>query len=217
VTIEVTGQQWWWKARYLNESDPSAVLTTANEIHIPTGEPVRVKLIGADVIHSFWVPQLTGKTDAIPGQTNEMWLEAEKPGRYRGQCTEYCGWQHAHMAVFVIAEPRADFEKWLTAQLQPAPSPPGGSEAARGEQLFVDHCGVCHKVLGTEAGGTVGPDLTHVMSRATIAAGTLPNTIGNLSGWIANPQTIKPGALMPNLYLSGPELQGIRSFLLTLK
>jgi cytochrome c oxidase subunit 2 len=122
------------------------------------------------------------------------------------------------MALFVVAEPRPAFDKWLTAQLQPAAAPASaGSEAAQGEQLFVFHCGACHTVRGTEAGGTVAPDLTHLMSRATIAAGTLPNTVGNLSGWIANPQTIKPGASMPNLYLSGPELEDIRSFLLTLK
>jgi cytochrome c oxidase subunit 2 len=158
---------------------------------------------------------LTGKTDTIPGQVNETWLEAEKPGRYRGQCTEFCGWQHAHMALFVVAEPRAEFDKWYLDQLQPAAAPKG--EAVRGENRFVFRCGACHTVRGTEAGGTVAPDLTHLMSRATIAAGTLPNTVAYLSGWIANPQTIKPGNHMPDLYLSGPELQDIRSFLLTLK
>lgn len=214
MTLEVTGQQWWWKGRYLS-ADPSRVLTTANEFHIPTGEPVRVKLIGADVIHSFWVPALTGKTDTIPGQTNQTWLEASRPGIYRGQCTEFCGWQHAHMAFFVIAEPRAVFDFWLEGQLQPAPSP-ALPEVARGERLFVFHCGACHAVRGTEAGGTVAPDLTHLMSRSTIAAGTLPNNPGNLSGWIANPQTIKPGTQMPTLYLSGPDLQDIRTFLATL-
>ncbi|HEY1300770.1 MAG TPA: cytochrome c oxidase subunit II, partial [Stellaceae bacterium] len=179
VTIEVTGQQWWWKARYINKDNPSATLTTANEIHIPTGEPVRIKLIGGDVIHSFWVPPLSGKTDTIPGQVNETWLEAENPGRYRGQCTEFCGWQHAHMALFVVAEPRPQFERWLEAQLRPAPTPKG--EAVRGEHRFVFRCGACHTVRGTEAGGTVAPDLTHLMSRATIAAGTLPNTVAYLS------------------------------------
>jgi cytochrome c oxidase subunit 2 len=215
VTIEVTGQQWWWKARYLSD-DASQVFTTANEIHIPAGEPVRIKLIGGDVIHSFWVPPLSGKTDTIPGQVNETWLEAAKPGRYRGQCTEFCGWQHAHMALYVIAEPRPDFDNWRNAQLQPAAAPTT-PEVTRGEHLFVFHCGACHMVRGTQAGGSVAPDLTHLMSRGTIAAGTLPNTIGDLSGWIANPQGIKPGARMPDLFLSGPELQDIRSFLLTLK
>jgi cytochrome c oxidase subunit II len=214
VTIEVTGQQWWWKARYLS-AEPSRVLTTANEFHIPTGEPVRVKLIGADVIHSFWVPALTGKTETIPGQVNQTWLEASRPGIYRGQCSEFCGWQHAHMAFLMIAEPRAGFDSWLEHQLQPA-SFPASPEVARGERLFVFHCGACHAVRGTEAGGTVAPDLTHLMSRGTIGAGTLPNNPGNLSGWIADPQAIKPGTRMPTLYLSGPDLQDIRTFLATL-
>ena len=211
VAIEVTGEQWWWKARYLSE-DPSRIFTTANEIHIPTGEAIQVKLIGGDVIHSFWVPALTGKTDTIPGQTNEMWFEADRAGRYRGQCTEFCGWQHAHMALFVIAEPRAVFNAWWDAQLQPAPAATSPA-VEKGELSFVYHCGACHSVRGTEAGGTVAPDLTHLMSRSTIAAGMLPNTPAYLSGWIANPHDIKPGTRMPDLYLSGPELQDIRTFL----
>jgi cytochrome c oxidase subunit II len=215
LTIEVTGQQWWWKARYLN-SDPSKILTTANEIHIPVGEPVRVRLIGADVIHSFWVPALTGKTDTIPGQINETWLEAGKPGRYRGQCTQYCGWQHAHMAFFVTAESPNKFQAWLSHQLEEAP-PATSPEAQKGEHLFEAHCGLCHAVRGTMAAGTMAPDLTHLMSRETLAAGTLPNTPGDLAGWIANPQSIKPGVNMPNLYLSGPELNAITSYLETLK
>jgi cytochrome c oxidase subunit II len=215
LTIEVTGQQWWWKAQYLN-SDPSKILTTANEIHIPVGEPVRVKLIGADVIHSFWVPALTGKTDTIPGQINETWLEAAKPGRYRGQCTQYCGWQHAHMAFFVTAESPDKFQAWLNHQLQDAPAATS-PETQKGEQLFQAHCGLCHAVRGTMAHGTLAPDLTHLMSRETLAAGTLPNTPGNLAGWVANPQSIKPGVNMPDLYLSGPELNAITSYLRTLQ
>ena len=215
LTIEVTGAQWWWKARYLSD-DPSQVFTTANEIHIPTGQPVRVKLIGADVIHNFWVPALTGKMQTIPGQTNETWLEADQPGRYRGQCAEFCGAQHAHMALFVVAEPPAAFKAWIDGQLQPAPEL-ASAEIVKGEHTFVYRCGVCHTVRGTEAGGTVAPDLTHLMSRRTLAAGTIPNTIGNLSGWIADPQAVKPGTNMPNLNLSGPELQDVRTFLETLK
>ena len=145
-----------------------------------------------------------------------MWLEATKPGRYRGQCTEYCGHQHAHMAVFAIAQPPDQFKAWYQAQLRPAPAPNSG-KAIAGERLFVYRCGSCHTVRGTGAGGTVAPDLTHLMSRRTIAAGTLPNTIGSLSGWIANPQAIKPGNRMPVLYLSGPDLETLRSFLITLK
>jgi cytochrome c oxidase subunit II len=215
LTIEVTGQQWWWKARYLSD-DASRTLTVANEIHIPTGEPVRIELIGADVIHSFWVPALAGKMDTIPGQTNVTWIEANQPGRYRGQCSEFCGAQHAHMGFEVVAETRAEFEGWWDAQLKPATAAEG-PDLERGAQLFTYHCGACHTVRGTAAGGTVAPDLTHLMSRATIAAETLPNNIGNLSGWIANPQAIKPGTLMPTFYLSGPELNDIRSFLVTLK
>jgi cytochrome c oxidase subunit 2 len=215
LTIEVTGSQWWWKARYLN-TDPSRIFTTANEIHIPTGQPVRVRLIGADVIHAFWVPALTGKMQTIPGQINETWIEAREPGRYRGQCTEYCGLQHAHMAVYVVADPPDVFHRWMDGQLQPAPAP-ATPEIARGEQVFVYRCGVCHTVRGTAAGGTVAPDLSHLMTRQTLAAATIPNTIGNLSGWIADPQHIKPGTLMPNLDLSGPELRDIRAFLETLK
>lgn len=215
LTIEVTGQQWWWKARYLND-DPSKVLTTANEIYIPVGRPVRVKLIGADVIHSFWVPALAGKTDTIPGQINETWLQAARPGRYRGQCAEYCGEQHAHMAFFVTAQSPDQFQAWLNKQLAPAESV-SVPEAAKGEHMFEVHCGACHTVRGTLAGGSVAPDLTHLMSRETLAAGTLPNTLGNLVGWIANPQSIKPGTYMPNLYLSGPELTEISTYLETLK
>lgn len=214
LTLEVTGQQWWWKARYLN-GDASRILTTANEFHIPTGVPVRVKLIGGDVIHSFWVPALSGKTDTIPGQTNMTWIEADKPGRYEGQCTEYCGLEHSRMQFFVVAETPAEFHAWLDAQLKPA-SAPATPALARGEREFVFRCGACHTVRGTKAGGSVAPDLTHLMSRKTIASGSLPNNIATLSGWIANPQALKPGTLMPTLYLSGPELTDIRTYLATL-
>ena len=215
LTMEVTGQQWWWKARYLNP-DPSKILITADEFHIPVGRPVRIKLIGADVIHSFWVPALTGKTETIPGQTNVTWLEADKPGLYRGQCTEYCGKQHAHMAFFIVAQPPAAFEKWLQDQLKPAPDP-ASPALAHDQHVFVQHCGECHTVRGSMAGGSVAPDLTHLMSRTTLAAGTLPNTPGALAGWIADPQAQKPGTKMPDLYLSGPELTAVTTYLETLK
>ena len=215
LTIEITGQQWWWKARYLND-DPSKILTTADEFHIPVGRPIRIKLIGADVIHSFWVPALAGKTDTIPGQTNITWLEADKPGRYRGQCTEYCGQQHAHMAFFIVAESPAAFQKWLDSQLQPAATP-SSPALLHDQQVFVQHCGECHTVRGSIAGGSVAPDLTHLMSRETLAAGTLPNTPGALSGWVADPQAQKPGTKMPDLYLSGPELTAVTTYLRTLQ
>jgi cytochrome c oxidase subunit 2 len=215
LTIEVTGNQWWWKARYLDD-DPSKILTTANEIHIPAGKPVRIQLLGADVIHSFWVPALAGKTDAIPGQVNTAWIEASNPGRYHGQCTEYCGLQHANMGFDVVADAPDDFSKWLGAQLAPAPE--ATSEALKqGEHDFEFHCGACHTVRGTEAGGTVGPDLTHLMSRQTIAAGAAPNNAGTLAAWIANPQAIKPGTRMPTLGLAGAQIGGIAAYLATLR
>lgn len=215
VTIEVTGHQWWWEVNYISD-DPSRQFSTANEIYIPVGLPVEVRLRGADVIHSFWVPALTGKTDAIPGQNNRTWLQADHPGVFRGQCTEYCGDQHAHMGFEVIGVPPEQFVAWWSAQLQgvaPAPSLP----PTDGQNAFIAKCGICHTVRGTRAGGSLGPDLTHVMSRKTIAAGTLPNTPGQLAGWIADPQHIKPGNFMPQLDLSGPELIAIRGYVETLK
>jgi cytochrome c oxidase subunit 2 len=214
LTIEVTGQQWWWKARYLDE-DPSRILTTANEIHIPVGKPVRIELLGADVIHSFWVPTLAGKTDAIPGQVNTAWIEASAPGRYRGQCAEYCGAQHAHMGFDIVADPPDAFAKWLDAQLAPAPEPMS-EKSKQGERDFEFHCGACHTVRGTMAGGTVGPDLTHVMSRRSIAADAAPNSESMLAAWIANPQAIKPGTHMPTLQLPGRKIGDISAYLATL-
>ncbi len=213
ITIAIRGHQWWWEVRYQN-GDPARQFTTANELHIPVGEPVGIELTSADVIHTFWVPALAGKTDLIPGQTNTAWIEADEPGVYRGQCNEYCGQQHAHMALTLFADPPDKFQAWWDAQVAAA-SPP--EAVADGRTRFTRQCGICHTVRGTLAGGKVGPDLTHLMSRSTIAAGMLPNTIGNLSGWIANPQVIKPGSKMPDLDLSGPDLQAIRSYLLTLK
>ncbi len=215
LTIEITGQQWWWQARYLNE-DPSHITTTANEIHIPVGTPVRVKLMSQDVIHSFWVPALTGKTELIPGITNVSWLEAAKPGTYLGQCSEYCGDQHAHMGFLVVAQSPQDFQKWLDGQLQPAAAPTS-TALMQGQKEFTQHCGMCHSVRGTLAGGKVGPDLTHLMSRTMLASNTLSNTPANLAGWIANPQAQKPGTKMPELYLSGAQLTDITNYLRTLK
>jgi cytochrome c oxidase subunit 2 len=215
VVIEITAAQWWWKARYLDPA-PSRSFTTANEIHIPVGQPVRIRLRSADVIHSFWVPALGGKTDTIPGQTNLTWLQANAPGTYRGQCTEFCGWQHAHMGLLVVAESPAEFRLWKDAQIRPAP-PPASPQIASGRDTFEYRCGACHTVRGSKAGGSVAPDLTHLMSRTTLAAATLPHTIGSLSGWIANPQAIKPGARMPAMEVSGPELERIRTYLQTLK
>jgi cytochrome c oxidase subunit 2 len=214
LTIEVTGRQWWWQVRYLSD-DPARIFATANEIHIPTGVPVKFKLIGGDVIHSFWVPALSGKTDTIPGQTNETWMEAAKPGTYHGQCTEYCGVEHAHMGLLVVAQPSAQFRAWYEHQLQ-SPDPVGGQQAA-GQVDFNVHCGSCHAVRGTDAAGVLGPDLSHLMTRKTIAAATLANTPENLTRWISDPQGVKPGALMQRPELSDSELAGIRTYLQTLK
>ena len=212
-TIEVTGHQWWWQIRYLSD-EPDQTFITANEIHIPTGVPVRFRLIGGDVIHSFWVPQLTGKTDLIPGQTNETWLEAHDPGVYRGQCTEYCGLQHAHMSLLLIAQTPADFARWRAQQLA---SPAPGLAATRGGMDFVTHCGACHTVRGTDAAGTLGPDLSHLASRSTIASASFPNNPENLRHWISDPQSLKPGALMPAPELSKEALDGIQAYLGQLK
>lgn len=214
-TIQVRAHQWWWEVRYAAE-DPSRSFETANEIHLPVGQPVRIELLTGDVIHSFWVPALGGKTDMIPGQTNATWLEASEAGTYLGLCQEYCGAQHALMRLLVIAQEPEQFQAWWRSQLEPAPAP-ATDRARRGQQVFVAKCGICHTARGTAAGGDLGPDLTHLKSRETLAAGVLKNTEANLSGWIANPQVIKPEAKMPNLDLSGPELDALRSFLKTLK
>jgi len=211
VTIEITGHQWWWEGRYRND-DPSQIFTTANEFHIPVGEPVRFVLGSGDVIHSFWVPALFGKTDAIPGQVNRTWFQADEPGVYRGQCTEYCGAQHAKMGFTVVAQKPEAFEAWRKHQLAFAEEPPEDTAAARGEAIFMASCAGCHRVRGTVAGGALGPDLTHVASRGMIAAGALDNTKANLAGWIADPQHIKPGSRMPAMELSGPELNAVVSY-----
>jgi len=213
VTIEITGRQWWWQVRYLSD-DNARQFVTANEIHIPVGAPVRLKLVGGDVIHSFWVPQLAGKMDAIPGQTNETWFEASAPGVYRGQCTEYCGLQHAHMSFLVVAQPASEFRRWWDRQLAP-PAPPTG-RAQAGQTGFQMRCGSCHTVRGTEAAGALGPDLSHLMQRATIAAGQLPNNGPVLAHWISDPQSMKPGALMPTPSLTETELANIHAYLKTL-
>jgi cytochrome c oxidase subunit 2 len=219
ITIDITGHQWWWEVRYLDRGDDKG-FTTANEIHLPLGVPVRVILHTKDVIHSFWVPALTGKMDTIPGQNNTTWLQADRAGIYRGQCTEYCGQQHAHMGFIVTAESKQDFDAWWRKQVagpNPAHSPVPIPLAEQGERVFMQRCVVCHTVRGTMAQGKVGPDLSHLMDRKTIAAATVPNTPGYLSGWISDPQQLKPGNLMPTLTLSAQELTAVRSFLQTLQ
>jgi cytochrome c oxidase subunit 2 len=216
VTIEVTGQQWWWQVRYLDQNAPN-IFTTANEIHIPVGLPVTLKLQSVDVNHSFWVPNLSGKKDLIPGKQTIMWLQADRAGLYRGQCAEYCGLQHAHMALYVVAEPVEQFNAWLAAQ-RAAAAQPTSEQQQRGQQVFLHApCIMCHTIRGTPAGASLGPDLTHIASRQTIAAGTLPNTRGHLSGWVVDAQGIKPGTRMPANNLSAEDLQALLDYLQSLK
>jgi cytochrome c oxidase subunit 2 len=215
VSIEITARQWWWQVRYLDR-DARGIFLTANEIHIPTGTPVTFKLIGGDVIHSFWVPALGGKTDLIPGQTNELWLEADKPGTYRGQCTEYCGLEHAKMAFVVVAQTPGDFAAWRAHQMMPD-AMPSGSVLASGAAYFGDKCGACHAVRGSEAAGSLGPDLSHFAGRQTIGAGLIANTPQNLAQWIADPQGIKPGNFMQKPELSREQSAQIVAYIETLR
>jgi cytochrome c oxidase subunit 2 len=216
LTIEVIGHQWWWEVRY-QDPDPSQRFEAANELHIPVGQPVRIQLRSEDVLHSFWVPSLTGKTDLVPGRTNTLWVHADEPGVYRGQCAEFCGLQHAKMAFMVVAHPPAEYEAWAAGQLAPARTA-AAPLARRGEQVFLSRgCVLCHAVRGTPARGDVGPDLTHFGSRLTIAAGILPNTRGHLGGWISNPQVIKPGNRMPRVPLDSEELQALLAYLESLQ
>jgi cytochrome c oxidase subunit 2 len=210
LTITVVGHDWWWEVRYPN-------FVTANEIHIPVGKAVRVNLRTADVIHSFWVPSLTSKTDLIPGKDNSTWLQADRAGTYRGQCAEFCGAEHAGMAFLVVAQPQDQFDAWMADQSRPA-QPPTGSLAARGERVFTTQsCASCHTVRGTSADAKVGPDLTHFGSRQQLGAGSAPNNAGWLGGWIANSQSIKPGNKMPPQPLAPEDLRAVIAYLQGLK
>jgi cytochrome c oxidase subunit 2 len=210
--VEVIGHQFWWEVRY-----PDHTVLTANEIHIPAGRPVQVHLASQDVIHSFWVPELHGKLDMIPGQTNSFWLQADSPGEYKGLCAEFCGTQHAKMLFLVIAQPEEEFLAWLEHQRQPAAVPLEPLAQAGLEVFLSAGCIECHAVRGTDASGNLGPDLTHVASRRTLGAAIMPNNAGNLSGWIADPQHIKPGNLMPDSPLTGEELQALLAYMQTLQ
>lgn len=212
LTIEITGRQFWWDVRYRDES-PHLEFRTANEIHVPTGRPVNLRLRSSDVIHSFWIPNVHGKMDLVPGQENSIWIEAEEEGIFEGQCAEFCGLAHAQMRIILVAQEPEDFDTWRTEQLrrQDRPEDP---ELARGFDVFMSNgCAFCHAVRGTLAGGRVGPDLTHFGSRRTIAAGLLPNTRGHLAGWIADPQALKPGNLMPAIPLEGESLQALLTYM----
>jgi cytochrome c oxidase subunit 2 len=212
LSIDVVGHQWWWEVRY-----PQQGIVTANDIHIPVGQPVRLQLTTNDVLHSFWVPQLTGKTDMITGRTNTMTIQADTAGIYRGQCAEFCGLQHAQMIFSIVAQTPSDFQAWMQREQGP-PAAPTDPVAMRGMQVFEEApCAACHTIRGSTATGTIGPDLSDFGGRLSIGAGALPNTRGGLAGWIVNSQTIKPGNLMPPMQLDPDELQALISYLESLK
>jgi cytochrome c oxidase subunit 2 len=212
LRVVVVGHQWWWEYRY-----PDLGVTTANELHLPVGESSQLEITSADVIHSFWVPQLQAKMDLIPGRVNRMWLEADRPGIYRGQCAEYCGLQHANMIFYVVAQTPAAYQAWLARESQGV-APPATADLLRGQEAFLTQpCVACHTIRGTPANGTVGPDLTHFGSRLSIGAGTVPNTPGNLAGWIVDSQGLKPGNKMPPIELPAQDLQDLVQYLESLK
>lgn len=211
-TIDLIGHQWWWSVRY-----PEQGVATANELIVPVGTPVRIRLRSADVLHSFWVPQLNGKLDVLPGKVNSMTLEANEPGVYRGECAEFCGVQHAKMQLLVIAEPRNDFDARLARMGEPTPDPQTTAER-RGRETFMSvGCAACHTIAGTEADGDEGPDLTHVGRRLTLGAATIPNTRGHLGGWVVNSQTVKPGNRMPPQKIPAEELPALLTYLESLE
>lgn len=210
LEVYLTGRQWWWDVYY---PGTEGAARTANEIHVPVGRPVRIQLRSDDVIHSFWVPSLQGKMDLVPGKVNTVWIQADSVGTYRGECAEYCGLQHARMQFRVVAHPPAEFAIWLGRLRSPAVVPSDSAARAGQSTFFTAGCARCHTIRGTSARGTIGPDLTHLAGRLTLAAGTLPNTRGHLAGWIGNPQAIKPGNRMPQTPLRAEELQGLLEYL----
>jgi cytochrome c oxidase subunit 2 len=212
--VTAIGHQFWWEYRY-----QGLKVVTANELHVPISDPARptptfLELWSADTNHSFWVPRLAGKTDLIPNKRNEMWIEPREPGLYLGQCAQYCGTQHAKMLLRVYVHTPEDFERWVKAQALPARNDPS---VARGRRIFEQtSCVNCHAIAGTSASGRFGPDLTHLMSRETLASGAAPNNRESLRRWLKNPSALKPGALMPPMGLSADELDAMTDYLLTL-
>jgi cytochrome c oxidase subunit 2 len=205
----ITAHQWWWEASY-----SSSNVVTANEIHLPAGKKILLKLLAADVIHDWWIPQFGNKMDMVPSQENYLWINIKEPGEYNGVCSEFCGAQHAHMRLKVIAQSEEDYNSWLMQHQRPATS----ATTVSGAQLFMQKtCGNCHRINGTEARGTVGPDLTHLGSRQTLLAGLLENNIDNLVSWIKDPQQIKPGAYMPDFHLDDTTVRSIAMYLNSLK
>jgi cytochrome c oxidase subunit 2 len=210
--LVVIGHQWWWEARY-----PATGVVTANEIHLPVGKRLLMRLESADVIHDFWVPRLGRKIDAVPGHPNQMWIEVGTPGTYLGACSEFCGVQHAWMRLMIIAQPQGAFDAWQEAQQQ-RPAPPATARVAQGAELFRQlACGSCHAVAGTAAQARIGPDLTHLASRRTLGAGVLENTRANLARWLRNPQAVKTGSYMPDFSLTHTEVEQLVAYLETLK
>jgi cytochrome c oxidase subunit II len=212
LTVQVTGHEWWWEIRY-----PGTPAVTANELHIPVKTRVDVVGTADDVIHSLWVPELNRKIDLIPGRTNRMLLDANKPGVYKGQCSEFCGLQHAHMTVAVIAQPPAAFRAWLANMSRPARAPATDAEQQGRTTFLAESCADCHTVRGTPANADVGPDLTHLASRTSLAALTIPNDAAHLRAWIADPQRIKPGSKMPAVPLTGRQLDDLTAYLASLR
>jgi len=219
VNVTVIGHQFWWEYRY-----PKLGIITANELHIPVSEsanpqPTYLTMSSADVVHSFWVPRLAGKTDLIPNRVNTMWVDPQEPGLYLGQCAQYCGTQHAKMLLRVYADSPADFAAWISQQAKPAQQDfPGNPAAQEGQTVFLHNaCINCHAVSGTAANGRFGPDLTHLASRATIASGAIENTPANLRQWIDDPNSLKPGCLMPPMHLNDHDLDAITAYLTQLR
>jgi len=216
LEIEVTARQWWWDVRYM-DADPTRIVRTANELHLPAGVPARITLRSSDVIHSFWIPNLAGKQDMIPGRVSDLVLRPLREGVYRGQCAEFCGLQHANMALDVTVESRAAFAAWRSRQLLPAPAPKDARTQAGFAYVTTRQCASCHAIAGTPASGQVAPDLTHFASRRSIAAGRLPMSRANIAAWIADPHAAKPGNNMPRVPLTPEELRAVVAYLETLR
>lgn len=211
--VHVVGKQWWWEVRY-ESPDGGGQIVLANELHVPVGRPVEVLLYSTDVIHSFWAPSLAGKVDMIPGRTNRLVIRTDEAGVYRGQCAEYCGGQHALMAFYIVAEPQDQFEAWLARQAQPASIPDDVFLRQGYDAFFRGECQECHAIRGTSASAKKGPDLTHVGSRHSLAAGVLDNHIGTMAGWIAGSQDVKAGNLMPSMNIyTGEDLRAVSAWL----
>lgn len=216
LQIDVYGHQWWWEIIYPN-LEPSKIIHTANEIHVPAGAVIDIRGTSQDVIHSFWAPNIHGKKDLLPGYQNDLVLKIDYPGVWRGQCAEFCGLQHAQMAFDIVAQPKDEFDSWYLQQLKSS-TEPDTLQTKHGQTVFLTHaCSLCHTIRGTIAGGTTAPDLTHLASRSTIAAGTLKNNVANLTAWILDAQRFKPGCRMPRNLMSSTDLNDLVAYLETLQ